>query len=326
VSQNTKSLEPDISERQEEKAQNSQVEEFLPRGESQLKTAGLVAEIERLNSTIRDLKNQSQKEIEQLVNQNLKSLQRAKCAQDVGQSPEKSSNDSQNSESKESYISRLEEEVSYLNGQISSIQTSHLSEVQALLMQKELQMTSDLNKIMDLEQSLLDGQQAYRLHYNVCLQELKSVFLKKKYYQDTDVFMHQIIQNVFKHVCHLQTMIQSTLDIKIMLNLDLLSEDSDFDETFKILLKFIESMIGFILTLDKLIVAHLDSADSKHALKRDLSQISERNSSSEGTAFIKESRDKRSGFSQGSSQHHDWQSQEEDELCEQAIGLQAEGL
>ena len=36
-------------------------------------------------------------------------------------------------------------------------------------------------------------------------------------------------------------------NIKIKLNLDLLSDNSDFDETFKILLKFIQSMIEKII-------------------------------------------------------------------------------
>ena len=56
--------------------------------------------------------------------------------------------------------------------------------------------------------------------------------------------MHQIIQNLFKHVCHIQTTIQNAMSIQINLNFDLLSEESDFDETFKVLLKFIQSMIG----------------------------------------------------------------------------------
>ena len=43
-------------------------------------------------------------------------------------------------------------------------------------------------------------------------------------------------------------MIQSALDIKIKLNIDLLNEDSDFDETFKILNKFIQSMIEKVIS------------------------------------------------------------------------------
>jgi len=148
------------------------------------------------------------------------------------------------SASKDQYIWKLEQELGELQNQLASLQQAHLGEIQSVLRERDQQMTRDLNLIMELELRQEQQPSVHRLRFDVCLQELKNVFLKKKYYQDTDVFMHQIIQNMFKHVCHIQTTIQSALDIKIKLNLDLLSEDSDFDETLKILLKFIQSMIG----------------------------------------------------------------------------------